>query len=46
MFWQVVYELGSYKEVDAMTIDEFLEAHAALTVINEDVKKEIEEGGD
>lgn len=38
-FWQVVYKLQSYQEVAAMDIDTFLEAYAALDVINQDTKQ-------
>lgn len=37
-FWQVVYELQSFSEVEKMDIDTFLEAYAALVVINGDIK--------
>lgn len=38
-FWQVVYELQSFSEVEKMDIDTFLEAYAALVVINQDIKQ-------
>lgn len=43
-FWQIAFELG-YEQTKKMTLDEFLEAHAALCVLNEDMK-ETSKGGE
>lgn len=43
-FWQVAFELG-YEETQKMTLDEFLEAYAALCVLSEDMRNNSKGGG-
>lgn len=40
-YWAVVFEIGSEEEVATWGLDKFLEARAAVDVLNEDAEKEI-----
>ena len=44
-YWTVVYEIGSEEEVASWDLDKFLEARAALEVLNEEAEEEAKKKG-